>query len=53
MSRCLLDMPVKDVGELMALLSVVNPEIRVSDVNGALLRVRVYEDEGEQYMEVQ
>jgi hypothetical protein len=51
--KLLLDMSVKDVGELRSLLSVVQPEMRVSDANGTLLRVRVYENDGEQFMEVE
>ena len=52
-AKLLLDMSVKDVAELQALLSVVNPAMRVSDANGTLLRVRIYDNEGERFMEVQ
>jgi hypothetical protein len=51
-AKLLLDMSVKDVGELQALLSVVSPEMRVSDASGTLLRIRIYERDDERFMEV-
>jgi hypothetical protein len=46
-------MSVKNVGELSALLSVIFPEMPVFDANGSVLRVRVYDNEGKQFMEVE
>jgi hypothetical protein len=51
-TKLLLDMCVENVSELQALLSVVTPEIRVTGAGGALLKIRVYENDNERYMEV-
>lgn len=44
---------VETVGELKQALSVIPDNMPVSDAVGELLCIRIYEDEGAQFMEVQ
>lgn len=52
MQKPILEMNVETVRELMSLLSVVSPDMPVSDSVGELLCVRVFERDGEKVMEV-
>jgi len=52
MNKPILDITVETVGELMSLLSVISPDMPVSDSVGEPLCVRVFDRDGEKVMEV-
>ena len=52
MGKLIREMEVETVGELKAVLSVLSDSMPVSDAVGELLCLRIYEEDGVQFMEV-
>lgn len=52
MSKLITELEVETVGELLIALATLPVEMPVSDAVGELLCLRVYEDEGKQFLEV-
>jgi hypothetical protein len=53
MGKLIREMEVETVGELKAVLSVLPDDMEVSDAVGELLCIRIYEEDGKKFMEIQ